>query len=143
MRARILSLLAVPVLALTTACSGDDTTGVDLGVEIAGTYQLKTINGAGLPYSLRDDTVEKIEVTMGAITLNADGTFRDEIGYMHTPVGGVASPLGDILTGQFFYDVDLNAVFFEVDGGGTYDLSLQDDGTMIQMIDDFELVYGK
>ena len=42
---------------------------------MAGTYTLRTINGSPLPYTLFDFGGDKYEITAGAITLGAGGTW--------------------------------------------------------------------
>ena len=143
MRARVAHIFAVSLLALTTACASDDATGVD-GGGLNGTFTLQTINGATLPFAVRDDATGKFEVMTGKITLGTDGRFTDEMAYQITPVDGAVDPFTETLTGRFMHDVELKTVFFEIDnGGGVYDLSVGENGKLMQLVGDFELVYGK
>jgi hypothetical protein len=71
--ARVLLLAMIPAFA---ACD-DDGSGPEL--DVTGTYQLQTINGATLPFVLlQTGTTYRLEVLSGEITLNSNGTFTEE-----------------------------------------------------------------
>ena len=137
MRARIAALVCSLLLVVTAGCT--DSTGVDeRGVH--GTYTLQTINGTGLPFVVRNDATEKFEVMMGEITLKLDGTFTDEMGYRITQAGGTPEPISETLTGNFFQE--LGSIYFEVDGGGVYDMTVGDNALMMSL-GDYQLVYER
>jgi hypothetical protein len=63
-------------LALLAVACASDATGPDPRSAI-GSYHLKSVNGATLPFvSVQSGTV-KTEITSEVITLNGDGTFSD------------------------------------------------------------------
>ena len=143
MRTRIAHIFAVSLLALTTACGSEDATDVE-PEGLQGTFTLQTINGAALPFAVRDDATGKFEVLNGKITLGTDGRFTDVMDYQITPIGGAADPFAETLTGRFFHDAQLGTVFFEIDdGGGVYDLTVMENGTLTQLVGEFQLVYGR
>ena len=55
---------------LLTACSGDAFSPED----VSGTYNLETVNGSPLPFTLTDDSTGTFTITAGSIILNANGT---------------------------------------------------------------------
>ena len=142
MRTRIAQIASVALLAFAIGCAGDSGTEPEES-ELTGTFSLKTINGLTLPYSLRDDATTKILVTGGLVTLGLDGRFTDQMNYEITPAGGTLETFAETLTGRFFHDLELDALFFEVDIGGVYDFQVREDGTLVQFLEGFELVYGK
>ncbi len=78
--------LAVLVFGVT-ACGGDGT-----GLEnVAGLYTLETIDGDPLPVLLVQVGDNKIEVTAGSVTLNADRTCSDSLTLETTQSGNVES----------------------------------------------------
>ena len=140
MRARIAVIFA---LAVTFAGCSDVPTSVE-GEGLFGTWTLQTVNGSNLPFTILDNDAEKFEVTMGEVVLSRDGTFTDEMGYRHTMAGAEPNPFAETITGRFHQDRELGAIFFEVDGGGTYDMAIGQDGKLRQQIGaDFEMVYGR
>ena len=67
--------LAVAALAaLTITACGDDPVSPD---NIAGTYQLNTINGQPLPFTLIEDGADRLELIAGTIVLRSNSTFTD------------------------------------------------------------------
>jgi len=75
MKSLIGQMLAGLALLAAVSC-GSDATGPGQGSAI-GSYHLKSVNGAALPFlSVQSGTV-KTEITSEVITLNGDGTFSD------------------------------------------------------------------
>jgi hypothetical protein len=64
--------VAVVTVALLAAC-GSDSTG-PRNSNVAGTYDLATVNGASLPYTV-PNTTGTIVVQQASITLNTDSTY--------------------------------------------------------------------
>lgn len=97
------------VLALLTlsACAGE-VVAPPLVVAVEGSYTLRTIDGAPLPYAIHDASgaATGIEVTAGSLTLDPAGTlsvlstFRTTTGTRTTtvPCSGTWRRAGDVLT---------------------------------------------
>jgi hypothetical protein len=69
--------LVASILLVGAACGGDTSTPPDEG-PIVGSYTLRTINGQNLPYTTLSAGVNKAEVLSSSLSLNTDGTFREE-----------------------------------------------------------------
>jgi hypothetical protein len=65
--------VAAAAVALLAACGGDNSTGPQ-NANVAGTYNLTTVNGAALPYTVPHTTGTEI-VEEASATLNADSTY--------------------------------------------------------------------
>ena len=82
--------LVAALLLVGAACGGDSPTPPDEG-PIAGSYTLRTINGQNLPYTTLSAGVNKAEVLSSSLSLNADGTFREERSVRRTHAGVAVS----------------------------------------------------
>lgn len=76
--------LAAAFLLLGAACG--DGTAPDEGT-IIGSYTLRTINGQNLPYTTLSSGVNKAEVLSSSLSVNTDGTFREERSVRRTHSG--------------------------------------------------------
>lgn len=78
-RIRIAALaLLVPVLA---ACDGG---GISTGVDVSGTYTLRSVNGDPLPATLFEDSEVRYEIIGGELRLQADRTYETPITFRFT-----------------------------------------------------------
>jgi hypothetical protein len=137
-----LALLYICLLLPLAGCTGDGLSAPPPPDEaILGTYNLSTINALELPFLLMDDMTRRVEVVAGSITLNSDATFRDAINYQVTPYGGEAGPWDDIVVGSFTQNLDY--LTFLTEQGGVYPVSLGVDGTLMQMIGEYQLIYSR
>ena len=68
-------LLTVILLTVFAACGGESATGIKVSTE--GSYTLRTVNGAPLPYLIREATTQTstYEIMDATVTLNIGGTF--------------------------------------------------------------------
>ena len=80
-------LLAVFSFFALAACGDDDATGP--GSSITGTYQLQTVNGQPLPYTIFDFGANKVEATQATLTLNENRTFNGAVTLRRTENGAV------------------------------------------------------
>lgn len=80
---RVISLLAA--VCLLASCGGDSVTG---SAGIAGTYNLQTVNGAPLPFTIPTGTNSSISLVSQSLTLNASGSFSSS-GVQRTTTNGV------------------------------------------------------
>ena len=68
-------LLAVLIgIAIMAACG--DSTGPS-ETNISGTYELQTINGQNLPFTLLIVGTYQLEIAAGSVTINANGTYEE------------------------------------------------------------------
>ena len=133
---RRLFILATLALA---ACGSDSTSPTS--VNVVGTYQLKTVNGGGLPAVLQQTSAGKVEVLDDMVTLNADHTYS-ETGHLRGTLSDgtvTTSPSTDVGT----YSSTNGAVqFTSTAGAGTTNASVS--GNTLTIIESgFTLVYSK
>ena len=140
MRKPPLALLVAALLLPLSACS-DDGTGNEDDPGYFGTYELRTVNGSALPFTLLDNPVQKVEIIRGSIVVRADGTFTDGLEYRVTPAGGTAAPSDDVVIGTFLESA--GSLVFNTSDGATYSVLLTANGGLSQEIDEYVLVYGR
>jgi|SRR5256885_1437547 len=92
-------LLAFASIALV-GCGGSDSTGPAASAE--GTWNLSTINGAGLPFTLSSNpsTGDKLEILDDQYVLNAGGTYTEAFTTRLTQ-GGQVTTTPDTDTGTW------------------------------------------
>jgi hypothetical protein len=134
-------LLYICLFLPLAGCADGVTAPAPPDAAILGTYKLNSINELSLPFLLMDDMTRRVEVVDGSITLNADATFRDAINYQVTPYGGESGPWDDVIEGSFVQNPDY--LTFMTDNGGAYPVSMGVDGTLMQVIGEFRLIYGR
>ena len=101
MRRFLLTTAAVAGTLVSAACG--DSTG--LSSNVAGSYELQTINGRSLPVSAGSDVIESAE-----IELDADGDFVEIVRY------DFGSP--DVFTGTWERNGD--EIIFDYNDGNTF-----------------------
>jgi hypothetical protein len=75
---RRMTFLAVAAMALITSGCGSDSTG-PMDLLRLGRYRLVSVDGETLPLTLYDDPTLKLTVTSGALTLNSNNSFTEEV----------------------------------------------------------------
>lgn len=75
---RSMKILAVATMALIATGCGDDSTGPK-GLAYLGRYGLVSVDSETLPLTLFDDPALKLTVTAGALTLDANNSFTEEV----------------------------------------------------------------
>src|SRR5918999_5050769 len=108
---RFLLTMATAASALAVA-SCSDLTGVR--GDLAGTYELETIDGQVLPQTVPDDEFGTVSLVYGEIELNSDGTFVDFYQF-------VAPGSSFVRSREFFgrWELEGNSrIRFETDNGG-------------------------
>ena len=118
MRAR--RYLAALALALAACGGSDKSTGP--GGTLEGTYALKTINGRALPAVVFQIPDDKVEITSGSVTMNANNSFSETVTLRETITG---SPVEETpITCPGTYTRSGSAITFSEpeteDCGGTY-----------------------
>lgn len=81
-------ILIAGLCLLAVACGGDSATGASSG--IAGTYTLRTADGAPLPHVLSQSATSKQEVLSDAYVLTSGGTWSASA-QIRTTINGQAS----------------------------------------------------
>lgn len=103
------------LILLFAACS--QFTGADTTDQV-GTYNISSINGTALPFTLTADTASVTqEVVEGSVTLNADRTFLDHTTFRNTS-GGTASNSEFVVQGRYLRSG--NNVTFQGNDGSYY-----------------------
>ncbi len=123
-------VVTIGLVAFVAACGGDGIN--DPGNSVAGTYSLKTVNGAALPAVIFETGVYKVEVVAANYVLAAAGKFSTTATFRETE-SGVATQSTDTTTGTYavngttitFTDSD-GEVFSAVLSGN--DLKFTEDG---------------
>lgn len=102
------------LVLLFAACS--EFTGADT-TDHVGTYNISSVNGTALPFTLSDDGSELVEVVQGTVTLNADRTFTDNTLFRVT-TDGEAVTSQQLVQGQYLRSK--STVTFEGNDGSFY-----------------------
>ena len=98
MRKILISTIAATVIAVA-GCGGGDSTGPV--ATIAGTYDLKTVNSAALPFVALDDASGKFEILADTYNLSEDGTYTNPTQLRITYPG--SAPSVEVLTSTGTY----------------------------------------
>lgn len=92
-------ITAAALIAVAGACGGDGN-GITDVASVAGTYSLKTVNGAPLPFVFFDEGGYKLEVTAASYTLSSAGTFSNTATIRETENGAVFTST-ETITGTY------------------------------------------
>jgi hypothetical protein len=99
LRRSFVSLLAG--LALVAACGGGEPpAGPPAEANIAGSYNLQSLNGSALPALFGSSGATRVDVTAGNFTINANNTFSNSHTFRVTSGGQVAT-LSETCTGTY------------------------------------------
>ena len=114
---RTASMVAVlTALAMIAGCRNDSQTGPTAAV--AGTYQMKTMNGASLPYSIAAGSLT-LQVTRDVLVLNADGSYVDSTTYQIPGANGASQISTSIERGTYKYSSNGSITFVDATAGGS------------------------
>jgi hypothetical protein len=72
---RVTSVLALTLATVLAACGGSDKSTAPTTASVAGVWNLQTVNGNNLPYTVIAVGSDHIEVTSDVITASSNGTF--------------------------------------------------------------------
>ncbi|HKO16585.1 MAG TPA: hypothetical protein VJU87_10115 [Gemmatimonadaceae bacterium] len=113
---RTASMAAVLMaLAAIAGCRSDRSTGPT--ADIAGTYQMTTMNGAALPYTIAAGSLS-LQVTRDVLVLNADGSYVDSTTFA-IPNGARTQTSISMERGTFRYGSDGSISFANATSGGS------------------------
>ena len=79
---RLISLVGIVLSLVVLACGGSDSTS-PTPISLAGTWNLSTVNGSALPFTLQASN-PKIELLNDQIIASAGGTFTETFNYRVT-----------------------------------------------------------
>jgi hypothetical protein len=139
MRTLPAALALLAVLVFGAAC-GDGTGPDEDGIN--GTYTLRLVDLAALPFTIQNNSRRKVEVIGGEIVLHANGTFTDELRYSVTPAGGTAGPDNDMMSGRFTRALEV-LTFTPSGASEGYPVTIIQDGWLMQTVGAFTLVYAR
>src|SRR3982750_2923524 len=90
MRRFIARLFVFAVLVTLAGCGGDGATNAG-PASVAGTYTLRTVNGAPLPYTWLQIGNDKLEITADVVILTEGGTWTESGTIRSTESGQVTT----------------------------------------------------
>ena len=93
-------LAAAFALLVLSGCGGDDTPNGPIELSIVGEYDLITVEGESLPYTLFDILGERLECLSGSIDIRASGTISSEV-EMRLTTDGVSETFSETDTGTW------------------------------------------
>ena len=134
MRKNLSFAAALLGILLFGGCRVGDVLGPDSN-SISGTYELRTVNGRGLPAVLHQEPGYRLEVLNANFTFSRDGTYS-EAGIVREIVNGSASTSSSSTNG--YYEYYNGEITFQDNTGRTYygsvdrnSLRVVDDGVML------------
>ena len=116
------------------ACGGDSTGPND---SVAGTYSLRTVNGANLPYIVLQVGADKLELTADVLTLTDGGSFTQITTFRVTENGQVTT---STVADAGSYTRNGTAISATFNSGGTATGTISG-GTITVALDGFSYVY--
>lgn len=123
-----IAALALLLLALS-ACDGG---GISTGVDVSGTYTLRSVNGDPLPATLFEDSEVRYEIVRGELRLIADRTYQTLITFRFT----------DKFSGDAESDIAVETGTYRVrDGDITFTSDDPADGTYVGSITGSTITY--
>jgi hypothetical protein len=88
------------MLALALCACGGDSPTEPTQASIAGTWELSTVNGSPLPYTVASFGADKVEIISEAVTFTANGTFS-ALSNTRTTESGQVTTESDTDTGTY------------------------------------------
>jgi hypothetical protein len=129
--------VAAALLVALTACS--DATAPEVEESHLGTYNLVTVNGVPLPFSVWQNGDDRLDVTAASITLNEDLSFDDRMTF-RLREGGIEEVEEDVSVGS--YTLSRGTLQFTSQWGGRY-AAAHDGRTITQIFETVVLIYRK
>lgn len=121
MRLALVAGMSVSLMSCIDEVTAGDST-------IRGTYTLRTVNGAGLPYTKSNVGTTKVELLEDKISLFMGGTFSQTI-VTRTTVGGQASEQTATIPGTYGAGFN-NSVVITPNGGTSRTVIIENGNTM-------------
>ena len=130
---------ALLVLLLAFAWVGcDDST--DVGANISGRYELRTVNGGTLPYTVIAIGNDRLEILSGFLQANSDMTFSFSL-TSRVSQGGQTQTTTETDSGTWTQTG--NQVVFRSSSDGTQQTAVASDNELTAIVEGFSLVFRK
>lgn len=128
------------LVALALACGGDKVAGPD-AEGVVGSYSLRTVNGLALPFVVAEAAGDRLEVTSGALSVNADNSYVLTFNLRETVDGSVSNDTG---TEEGTYRRTNNTLSFHPnDDSGDWSASYASGGTLTMTYDGVTLSFHR
>jgi len=115
------------LVALALACGGDNVNGPTTE-SVAGNYSLTMVNGSPLPFVVAEVRDDKLEVTAGSLSINADNSYALTFGLRETQGATVTT---ETVTEAGTYHRSSNTLSFHPnDDSGDWSASYASGGTI-------------
>ena len=88
--AHLMRRLIPLILAIAVACGSDSPTQ-PTNASIAGTWNLTSVNGTGLPFVINQSGTDKVELVSDVVTATATGTYTEMFSFRETLNGVVTT----------------------------------------------------
>jgi hypothetical protein len=92
-------LLSLTLALALIACGDDDSTSVPTNASVAGTWNLQTVNGSALPFTLSASS-PKIELLSSSVNVTANGTWTSTT-QTRTTIGTQATTASSTQSGTY------------------------------------------
>ena len=99
-RGSVHRFIGILALSVFVASCGSDSATAPISTSIAGSYTLRTINGAPLPFIVLQVGADKVEVLNETVVVAEGGTFMQQ-GSLRVTEGGVVSTESYAETGTY------------------------------------------
>lgn len=123
---RLALCLALALPAVVIACGSDNSSTGPTVASLAGTWNLQTVNGAALPFTLSNSGGVKTELLSEVATVSSNGNFTETEVLRVTTVVGVAV---DTLPSTGTFTLSGNLVSINLNGSGTVTGTLNNNTT--------------
>ena len=112
MKPRLYGRLAIASLFAVLACGSDSTSP---GNSVAGTYTLRTVNGANLPFTIFQFGSDKTEIISESVVLTEAGRFT-QTGTLRVTTSGIANTVPYSDAGSYTLNGTAGTFTFDSDG---------------------------
>jgi len=131
--------IACMSLVAAAACGGDSPTQ-PTSASVAGTWNLQTVNGSGLPYIVGQVGSDKLELVSDVLTVGESGTFTQLTEFRVTESGQVST---ESVPDAGSYALNGTAVTFTFDSDGSTGTGSLSGNTLTIAAGGFALIYKK
>ena len=130
--------LLVLLLAFAWVGCGDD--GTDLDANVSGRFELRTVNGSALPYTVLAIGNDRLEILSGFLQANTDQTYQFSLTSRVTQ-GTQSQTTTDADTGSWTQTG--NQLVFTSSADGSTQTAVSSGNELIAIVEGFSLVFRK